>query len=78
MRVLCLLGKSPVPDNTGSRRRILRLIEAIDREPAAEALVVVVGSGIDSADREALEALSTPSRVVDRLRRRASAGDAVR
>lgn len=78
MRVLCVLGKSPVPDKTGSRRRILRLIEAVDRHPNAEALIVVVSDDLDAVDREALDELPVPSRVVLPPRRRATVGDIAR
>ena len=55
-RLLCVLGKSPVPDNTGSRRRILRLIQAAHNDFEIH-MLVVVSRPLPRDDADALENL---------------------
>lgn len=43
-RLMCVLGKSPLPDNTGSRRRLLRLVQAAGQ--AFEVRVVIAVGGV--------------------------------
>ena len=52
MRILCLAPKSPLPDNSGSRRRILRLTEAASQDH--DTLLVVATRRLSSDDAAAL------------------------
>lgn len=58
MRILCLYGKSPVPDQTGNRRRLLRLLTAVAARH--EVLLLVADRAMTDADHVALATADLP------------------
>lgn len=52
MRILCILEKSPLPDKTGSRRRVLRLINHLSQ--ISEIQTIVVSNRLSSQEIQLL------------------------
>lgn len=75
-KVLCVFQKSPVPDITGHRRRLLRLMNAAQGRFDVH-LLVVTGS-LTPVDRDALSASAVPADVVELTPAAASARRLVR
>lgn len=81
MRVLCVLNKSPLPDSTGSRRRLLRMVSALAARSEVRVVVVSDSVSIDEAQliESAVVGQSLPPTAIVRLGSKpASVGDRVR
>lgn len=77
VKACVVLEKSPVPDNTGNRRRLHRILTAVGRR--FDTTLVIVSDPLTSADNEALAAADLPPyRVIQIRRGRVPGRDVVR